>query len=186
MLVWGPAPFALTGKGLVASAYSTRTNVTFSYAPFRRSPIQVSCPVRMHRLRTSMVTPRIHGNVPPRFRIQSAVYRIHVCHQRTVVEGLVGGTDVFGILPTGYGNGAGRYHGYGALSQYSYASDALRMGTRLDMGHTRNARTKKSIGTGTVCWERPDPFTVNAERGGDASTSHWPGQLKILHRSRSF
>ena len=24
-LVWGPAPFALTGKGLVASAYSTRT-----------------------------------------------------------------------------------------------------------------------------------------------------------------
>ena len=24
-VVWGPAPFALTGKGLVASAYSTRT-----------------------------------------------------------------------------------------------------------------------------------------------------------------
>ena len=24
-------------------------------------------------------------------------------HQRTVVQGLVGGKDVFGILPTGYG-----------------------------------------------------------------------------------
>ena len=28
-VVWGPAPFALTGKGLVASAYSTRTNGLF-------------------------------------------------------------------------------------------------------------------------------------------------------------
>ena len=52
-IVWGPAPFALTGKGLVASAYSTRTNGIF------RTRIPRSLvPIRMHRLRTSMVTPR--------------------------------------------------------------------------------------------------------------------------------
>ena len=58
----------------------------------------------------------------------------------------MGGKDVFGILPTGYGNGAGRYHGYGALP-YSYASDACGWARDLN-GATRNARTKKSIGTG--------------------------------------
>ena len=49
---------------------------------------------------------------------------------------------------TGRG-GAGRYHGYGALP-YSYASDACGWARDLN-GATRNARTKKSIGTGTVC-----------------------------------
>ena len=81
--------------------------------------------------------------------VQQLGYTATKEHQRTVVEGLVGGKDVFGILPTGYGNGAGRYHGYGALP-YSYASDACGWARDLN-GATRNARTKKSIGTGTVC-----------------------------------
>ena len=50
--------------------------------------------------------------------VQQLGYTATKEHQRTVVEGLVGGKDVFGILPTGYGNGAGlgvtmdtgRYH----------------------------------------------------------------------------
>ena len=40
--------------------------------------------------------------------VQQLGYTATKEHQRTVVEGLVGGKDVFGILPTGYGNGAGR------------------------------------------------------------------------------
>ena len=85
--------------------------------------------------------------------VQQLGYTATKEHQRTVVEGLVGGKDVFGILPTGSWirkrGGAGRYHGYGALL-YSYASDACEWARDFN-GATRNARTKKSIGTGTVC-----------------------------------
>ena len=35
--------------------------------------------------------------------VQQLGYTATKEHQRTVVEGLVGGKDVFGILPTGYG-----------------------------------------------------------------------------------
>ena len=79
--------------------------------------------------------------------VQQLGYTATKEHQRTVVEGLVGGKDVFGILPTGYGNGALPWiRGVTILVR----KRCMRMGTRLEWA-TRNARTKKSIGTGTVC-----------------------------------
>ena len=125
--------------------------------------------------------------------VQQLGYTATKEHQRTVVEGLVGGKDVLGILPTGYGNslcyawfligrkqivsildstsniftatnaekqilicyscihagGCNAYTWIGALP-YSYASDACGWARDLN-GATRNARTKKSIGMGTVC-----------------------------------
>ena len=84
--------------------------------------------------------------------VQQLGYTATKEHQRTVVEARTCGWQrcirytADWIRKRG---GAGRYHGYGALP-YSYASDACGWARDLN-GATRNARTKKSIGTGTVC-----------------------------------
>ena len=91
--------------------------------------------------------------------VQQLGYTATKERQRTVVEGLVGGRDVFGILPTGRIRKRG-----GALPWIPGVTilvrkRCMRMGTRLEWGYAECAYEKVHW-YGYCMLKRPDPFLL--------------------------
>ena len=89
----------------------------------------------------------------------------------------MGGKDVFGILPTGYGNGAGRGV---TMDTGRYHTRTQADGHETSMG-LRGMRVRKSPLVRVLYAEATRPFPVNA-KGAGPQTTHNSGYFTVTHK----